>query len=344
MNVLVLTNMSPFVHGGAEELAHHLVRNLNLHGANAEAMRIPFSWEPPERLIEEIALCRCLRVTNVDRVIALKFPAYNVPHANKVIWLLHQYRQAYDLFDAGQTNLHGPRGDEIRRLIWVSDAQVFESASQIYTNSRVTAERLRHYNGFASDVLMPPLNDPELFQCGEYGDYLLAPGRVGAAKRQMLVVEAMRHLPRSIKLVVAGPPDTEDYATRLRALVARSGLEQRVRLELRFLSRKELAAAVNGARAIVYLPFDEDSVGYVTMEACQAEKPVVTTADSGGLLQLIEDGVTGRVADASAKALAAAIAPLFEGTGAAIRLGREARARWEGLGINWPDTISRLLG
>ena len=40
-----------------------------------------------------------------DRVIALKFPAYLVPHRQKVLWILHQYRQAYDLWDAGKSNI-----------------------------------------------------------------------------------------------------------------------------------------------------------------------------------------------------------------------------------------------
>ena len=34
----------------------------------------------------------------VDRLIGLKFPAYLIPHPRKVIWLLHQHRQAYDLW------------------------------------------------------------------------------------------------------------------------------------------------------------------------------------------------------------------------------------------------------
>src|SRR5215207_5445071 len=110
--------MAPFIWGGAEELTHHLVRNLTAHGIQAEAMRIPFSWEPAERLIDETLLCRSLKVVNTDRVIALKFPAYLVPHDNKVFWLLHQYRQVYDLWDVGQSNIPDTeRGREIRRVI-----------------------------------------------------------------------------------------------------------------------------------------------------------------------------------------------------------------------------------
>ena len=87
--------MAPFVRGGAEELAYHLNARLNATpGVRAEVLRVPFSWEPFERLANEIFINPMLRLLNVDRVIALKFPAYLIPHEQKILWLLHQYRQA----------------------------------------------------------------------------------------------------------------------------------------------------------------------------------------------------------------------------------------------------------
>ena len=115
MKVLVFTTMVPFVRGGAEELCDHLVRNLRLTpGVEAEAMRLPFTWDPAEGLVDEMLIARSLEIINVDRLIPLKFPAYLARHPNKVLWLLHQYRQAYDLYDAGQSNI-GPdaRGPQL---------------------------------------------------------------------------------------------------------------------------------------------------------------------------------------------------------------------------------------
>jgi len=60
--------------------------------------RIPFRWDPPEKILESILACRLMRLPNVDRVIAFKFPAYFLPHDNKILWLVHQFRQAYDLW------------------------------------------------------------------------------------------------------------------------------------------------------------------------------------------------------------------------------------------------------
>lgn len=344
MKVVVLNNMVPFIRGGAEELAAHLVKNLQLAGVEAESLRIPFSWDPAEQLIEQILICRSFRIPSADRVIALKFPAYHVPHDNKIVWLLHQYRQAYDLWDAGQSNIPAtPRGDEIRRIVTESDNETFSEAKRIYTNSAVTTSRLSYYNGFASDILMPPLNDPELFSGGEDHGYLFAPGRVNSAKRQVMAIDAIRYLPTSVKLIIAGPPDGPHDAQDLHRRVADAGLEDRVTLDLRFLSRLKLADYVNNSRGVLYLPYDEDSVGYVTMEAFQANKPVLTTTDSGGLLQIVRHGETGVVTLPNPEALAEGMSKLFFNPADAAKMGREGYRLWQSLGINWPSTVSKLL-
>jgi len=343
MKVLVLSTMVPFIHGGAEELCDHLVANLKREGVEAEAFRIPFTWEPADRLIDEMVIARNLRLYNVDRVIALKFPAYMVPWHNKVLWLLHQYRQAYDLRDAGQSNIpNDATGAQIVSAIRAGDRLAFSEAKQIFANSPTTARRLRHYNDVDSLLLRPPLNDPELFVGGEQQGYVLATGRVNAGKRQHLLIEALQHAP-GIRLVVAGPPDRPEDEDRLRRLAETAGVEDRVKLDLRFLPRDELAGLVNGSLAVAYLPYDEDSFGYCTMEAFQAGKPVLTTSDSGGVLDIVRDGETGLVTLPDSQALGAALAALAENPGRARNLGQAGRAAFEALELNWPATIGKLL-
>ena len=94
MKVLIVNNMAPFLWGGAEELADNLKKNLILSGHEAEILRIPFRWEPASGIPSQMAMVHNLELTNVDHVIALKFPAYLIRHPRKTLWLLHQYRQA----------------------------------------------------------------------------------------------------------------------------------------------------------------------------------------------------------------------------------------------------------
>ncbi|MBP0445431.1 glycosyltransferase family 4 protein [Roseomonas sp. SSH11] len=343
MKVLVLSTLVPFVHGGAEELYDHLVLNLRRQGMEAEGMRIPFYWNPAEELIEEMLLARNLRVSGVDRVIALKFPAYMVPFPDKVLWLLHQYRQAYDLLDAGQSNIPGDAsGERILHAIRAADAMAFRESRQIYTNAPITGRRLKHYNGFDSQVLRPPLNDPELFPGGESEGYILATGRVNDTKRQHLLVRALRRVP-GLRLVVAGPPDSPADAEVLHRIAAQEGVEDRVTLDLRFVPRAHLAQLVNGALGVAYLPFDEDSLGYCTMEAFRAAKPVITTTDSGGVLDIVREGENGHVVPPSPEALAGAMARLHAAPARARDMGLAGRAAMEAQRLDWPTTIERLV-
>ncbi len=344
MKVLVVNNMAPFVWGGAEELAVHLQTNLIAAGHQSEVLRIPFQWEPATRIPSQMMMVRAFELWNVDRVIALKFPAYLIRHPHKTLWLLHQYRQAYDLFDAGQTNLPADQvGSDLRHLIHKADDECFRESRRIFTNSEVTRKRLTHYNGFDAEVLLPPLNDPELFPGGPSGGYIFAGGRINGMKRQHLLLEALAKTPSSTQLLIAGPPDTPEDGQRLVELTERLGLGDRVKLDLRFLPRRVYADYVNGASAVAYLPFDEDSLGYVAMEAATAGKALITTGDSGGVLGLVKHRQTGWVAEPEPKSLANAMAAVSADDAVTRELGMAARALWFGMGITWPQTVETLL-
>ena len=171
----------------------------------------------------------------------MKFPAYLIRHPRKTLWLVHQYRQAYDLYDAGQTNLPaGKIGEDIRRVIKNADDECFRGARRIFAISDVTQQRLAKYNGFESSVLRAPINDPEIFIGGPADGYIFAGGRVNAAKRQHLLLEALALTPRQVRLVIAGPPDSAADSDRLREAVERLGLQDRVQLDLRYLDRSRV--------------------------------------------------------------------------------------------------------
>ena len=82
----------PFIRGGAEVHAEGLRDALRRFGHEAEILAIPFKWYPPEKILDHMLACQLLDVsevagTPVDRVIGLKFPAYLIPHPNKVLWI-----------------------------------------------------------------------------------------------------------------------------------------------------------------------------------------------------------------------------------------------------------------
>ncbi len=133
-------------------------------------------------------------------------------------------------------------------------------------------------------------------------------------------------------------------AERLQDVVERYELKDQVHLDLGFLPRERIAKYVNEALACVYLPADEDSVGYVTMEAFLAAKAMLTVSDSGGLLDIVHDGDTGLVVQPEPESLAAAIDRLANNRAPTIEMGKQGRVRWSGMNVTWPATIERLLG
>ncbi len=102
MRIVVTHPQVPFAHGGAEVLAEQLVDELRARGHEAALVTIPFKWYPGARALREALVWRLVDLEEaqerpVDLVIATKFPSYAVRHPNKVVWLLHQFRQAYEL-------------------------------------------------------------------------------------------------------------------------------------------------------------------------------------------------------------------------------------------------------
>ena len=127
MRVGIATVQVPFVRGGAELLAENLQAALRAAGHEAEIIAIPFKWYPAERVLDHMLAARLMQVEEsvgqrIDRLIALKIPAYLMPHRSKRLWLLHQHRSAYDLWDAPFSDLlHAPSGAHVRSAIRTAD-------------------------------------------------------------------------------------------------------------------------------------------------------------------------------------------------------------------------------
>lgn len=340
MKVAVLNNASPFLRGGAEHLADSLVEQLRLHGHQAELYRTLLRFDTPQQVQESMLSARLWRLNGADRVIALKFPAYLVPHKDKVLWLLHQFRQVYDLWD--DRLARHPEWVALQAAIRTADATALEESTAVFCNAETTRQRLERFNGATATVLHPPLGDTSLLRCEGYGDYVLAPGRINGHKRQHLAVEAMAHVRSDVRLVVAGAPQSDADLARLTATIARHDLQDRVVLEPEFITEERKAELIAGALAVAYAPLDEDSYGYVTLEGHLSAKAVVTTEDAGGILQMVRHRETGMVVPPDPRALAEAFDALRADEVLARALGEAGRAAALAMDLSWERVIREL--
>ena len=218
MRVAITTVQVPFLTGGAEMHADGLCHALRRAGHEAEIVRVPFKWYPAQTIPQQILACRLLDLTEsmgtrIDRVIGLKFPAYLIPHPDKVLWILHQHRAAYDMWDQHWGDLYGaPSGAEAREAIRSADTRLIPEARRVFANSRNVADRLRRFNGIEATPLYHPPPLAELYRSEAQGDYLLMPSRFNGPKRQDLVVEAMGHTRQPVRVVFIGGADNPTWA------------------------------------------------------------------------------------------------------------------------------------
>jgi glycosyltransferase involved in cell wall biosynthesis len=347
VRILIATVQVPFIRGGAEIHAEGLQSALCAAGHEAEIVALPFKWYPPERILDHMLACRLLDLTEsagtpVDRVIGLKFPAYFVPHPNKTLWLLHQHKTAYELWDHPLGDLiHFPNGLQIRDAIRQADQQLIPQAKTVFTNSRNVSRRLKQYNGIDSIPLYHPPQHAEQFYCAEAEDFLFFPSRLSPMKRQCLVLEALAQTRQPVRVRFAGVAEYPAYAEELKALARKLRVHHRAEW-LGQVSEEEKYRLYSHAFGVVYTPLDED-YGYVTLEAMLSSKPVITCADSGGPLEFVLARQTGLIAEPTPAALASAMDELYENRRQAWTLGAAGRDHYESLDISWSAVVQRLL-
>ncbi len=338
MRIAVCSAQVPFARGGTEVFVDDLVAELRKRDHEAELVTVPYKWYPGTRVLTQAFLWRLLDLTEaegrpIDLVIATKFPTYAVRHPNKVVWLLHQFRQAYELdrTELGQFS-DSPEDRATRRAVQALDRRVLGEASKLFTTSRNNQQRLESSTGLVAEVLPhPPQELP--YRCEDYGDFVLSVGRLDRAKRVDLLIEAAAE--SSFSVVVAG--DGPDRG-RLEELAGQRSLDGRVRF-LGRVSEDELADLYARCLAVFYAPVDED-FGMVPYEAFLADKPVVTTVDAGGPLEVVADRKTGIVCEPRAAAVADACVWLREHLDQARSFGRAGHALADE--VTWDRAIERI--
>jgi glycosyltransferase involved in cell wall biosynthesis len=340
--VVVCEAQVPFVHGGAEIHVRELARELRARGYEVELVSVPFKWYPKSEILPHAAAWRLLDLSEsngrpIDRVIASNFPTYFVRHPDKVAWLIHQYRAAYELCGTVYSDFgHNEADVALRDTLIRLDTEMLGECRHVYANAENTASRVRKFNGIAAEALYHPPRLASRLEAGAYGSYVLSVGRIESVKRVDLLVSAMARVDKPIRMVVAGDGTQ-------RANVERAAHEAGVADRVDFLGAvddERLLELYRDTLAVLYPPYDED-FGYVTLEAFLARKPVVTATDSGGPNEFVVDGVNGFSVTPDAEAVAGAINALARDRRRTAAMGDAGydRART----ITWDGVIEKLV-
>lgn len=198
--------------------------------------------------------------------------------------------------------VHEDMGHDYRLGTGLSMALIGRSSSRVICNSVALKEKLAKvleadmievvYNGFDFD------SRPAHEESGKYDRCvldagtidLLMVGSIHSGKGQEDAIRALSALAargRAVRLSLAGL-GTEEYVDFLKSLARRLSVEDRVS----WCGFVEDTATLFADAAMLLVCSRSEAFGRVAVEAMAAHTPVVGTS-SGGLLEIIQDGVTG---------------------------------------------------
>lgn len=347
MKIAIATVQVPFITGGAEILTQMLKEELIKRGHSADIISIPFKWYPGKTLMDSMMMGRLMDLTEVngekiDRVIAMKFPAYYVKHDHKVMWLMHQHRQAYDLWNTKYGDLHTfQNGEEIREFIQQCDQKYISEAEHVFTIAQNTSNRLQRYCNIESKVLYHPPKNYEKLHCSHYGDFVFYASRIDSIKRQRLLVEAAKYIKTDAKIVIAGSGSKTELSY-IHRLIDENNLQDKVKLP-GFISEEEKIRLYAECLGVYFGAYDED-YGYITLEAFFAEKPVIVHPDAGGPLEFVENNKNGYVVETDPKQIAEKIDLWYENRDETRRMGQAGKQSLIDKHMDWDYVIDSLLG
>jgi glycosyltransferase involved in cell wall biosynthesis len=343
MKIALCSSYVPFVRAGYRNIVDWLEPVLQAAGHQVEKVYLP-EVDDPDSLFRQMMAYRWIDLEMADRIVCFRPQAHLIPHHHKIVWFIHHIRLFYDLWDSPYRGFpDDARHRGIRDALRAVDNAALREAKVVFTNSKVVSDRLRRYNDIGSEVLYPPVFRPERFHCTGFNDEIVCVCRLEHHKRQQLLVEAMSHARTSVRLRLSGECADSVYSLDLLRRITELDLSDRVILDNRWISEEEKIEQLANCLAVAYLPFDEDSYGYPSIEASHASKPVLTTFDSGGVLELVRDGSNGYVVDALPEALGEAMDRLYLDRAKTEAMGRNARDRLTGLNISWSHVLQRLL-
>ena len=206
-------------------------------------------------------------------------------------WKREQLGSGYD----ASSWLEGTAYREADGIIAVSQAMK-QDVHRIY---RVPLERIVLIHNGIDETLYRPVRNPDVLK--HYGidasrPYVLMVSRITRQKGITHFLEAARHIEPGFQIVMcASVPDTAEYLEEVAEKVSllRNRTTNRILWISETVPRQALIALYSQA-ALFVCPSVYEPFGIINLEAMACATPVVASA-VGGIREVVDDGVTGRL-------------------------------------------------
>lgn len=199
--------------------------------------------------------------------------------------------------------------------------------------SQFLSDKVREHGVRKPIVTIPNFINPDAFRPSyEKEDYFIYVGRLVRVKGVFTLFEAMRHLPSSARLCVAGSGEVEP---ELKAFVQEHGLTDNIRF-LGHLNTADLTALMQKAAFTVVPSEWYENYSMTVIESLACGTPVVGAA-IGGIPEQVRDGENGLLfPSGDPTLLAERIQYMLDNPEAAREMGRRGRALMDT--VNSPET------
>ena len=221
------------------------------------------------------------------------------------------------------------------------DRKLARYANTICANSNFSATEIYNVYHRNSTVIYPGTNltNKNAPKWGERLDVILAVGRLTKFKRFDLIIEGFHQAKlANYKLIIVGDGEEREA---LQLLINNLKLEQQV--EIRPTVNDEELAALYNTSKILTMASKNEPFGMVAIEAMAAGMVVIADR-SGGPMEIVEDGKTGRlIEDLSSRNLASTLQSLIQDKEMLIRMSSAAQTR-AAHQFTWDAAASALSG
>jgi glycosyltransferase involved in cell wall biosynthesis len=378
MNIaIIVPSPVPYQRGGVENLIDGFLNyGQKYTNDNIEVIAIDCLEDSFWNLIESYNKFFHLDVSKYCLVISTKYPSWMVNHPNHVCYYLHPLRGLYDtyshlnldltvktfpvilspIFNIIRGNIYSRDlfqevysqlkkhkqeieahqlasfpGVFLREIIHFFDKCGYQNVSKMYCQSATVQNRQDYFLKTKKplEIIYPaPLLDN--YFCQDF-DYFFTVSRLDSAKRIDLIIKSFKESSTKKKLLIAGTGSCE---IELKAL---ANSDPRIKF-LGFVDNQKLLSLYANCLAVIFTPNDED-YGYVTIEAMKSKKAVITLVDSGGVLEFVENNITGLIC--TNKTLAKNIDYMSSNPDKAITMGQNGFNKVKN--ISWETAYNKLV-